>query len=71
MLGDKSASWLAGASYDRMFSNSGYPQRFATQYSMNGGVTKLNTFDPEGINDTMRKMVVHHTLADAQNRKWN
>lgn len=71
LLGKKSASWLAGASYDRMFANSGYPQRFATQYSMMGGVTKLSQVDTEGINDTMRKIVVRTTLAEAQNRKWD
>lgn len=71
LVGKKDESWLAGASYDRMLFNSGYPQRFATQYSMMGGQTKLSRFDPNGINDTERKTVVHKTLIEAQNRKWN
>lgn len=71
LLGKKSESWLAGASYDRMLYNSGYAQRFATQYSMMGGVTKLSKVDTAGINDTERKAVVRKTLKEAQDRKWD
>lgn len=71
LLGKKSESWLAGASYDRMLYNSGYAQRFATQYSMNGGVTKLSKVDSHGINDSQRKAVVRKTLKEAQDRKWD
>lgn len=71
LLGKKSASWLAGASYDRMLANCGYRQRFATQYKIYGGVTSLSKVDVEHINDTERKTLVHKTLADARNKKWN
>lgn len=70
MLGQKSAAWLAGASYDRMLVNAGLPQRFATQYSINLGQTILTRVDTGGINDTERKAVVRVTLQEARDRKW-
>lgn len=70
ILGSKDSSWLAGASYDRMLFQSGHPQRFATQYSIMAGVTKLSRYDTTLINDTMRKLVVHHTLDFAIERKF-
>lgn len=71
LLGQKSASWLAGASYDRMLVNAGLPQRFATQYSIDFGVTSLTRVDSDGINDTERRAVVHLTLQQARDRKWD
>lgn len=71
MLGQKSAAWLAGASYDRMLVNAGLPQRFATQYSINLGKTTLTRVDTDGINDTERKAVVRVTLQEARDRKWD
>ncbi|MBS1705832.1 MAG: hypothetical protein JST40_08155 [Armatimonadetes bacterium] len=71
LLGDKSASWLAGASYDRMLDHSGHPQRFATQYWIANNKYTLSTYDPKWINDTERKAVVHVTLDEAINRKWD
>lgn len=72
ILGHKSAAWLSGASYDRMLVNSGYPQRFGTQYSANAGEKfSLSRFDPQWINDTERKLVVKLTLKQSQNRKLN
>jgi len=70
LFGHQSSAWLAGASYDRMFSNSGYAQRFATQYSIRGGKTTLSRFEPAWINDSIRKLVVRVTLQEAQNRKF-
>lgn len=71
MLGDKRSAWLAGASYDRMLINSGHPQRFTTQYSLSNGVTTLQWFDPERINDTIRVAVVKKTLAQAKAVKFD
>ncbi len=69
-LGKASESWLAGASYDRMLSNCGYHQRFATQYFSIGQVFKLNKVDTDYINDTERKLVVRKTLQEAKDMKW-
>jgi hypothetical protein len=70
LLGNKSAAWLAGASFDRMLTNCGYPQRFATQYSFDvGSSVTLTRVDTHWINDTERKLVVKLTLDEARNRK--
>ncbi|MBS1708753.1 MAG: hypothetical protein JSS65_08540 [Armatimonadetes bacterium] len=72
LLGKRTASWLAGASYDRMLVNVGIPQRFATQYgNANGGPIKLQRYETRAINDTERKLIVRVTLEQAKNRKWN
>jgi hypothetical protein len=71
ILGNANSSWLSGASYDRMLSHSGHAQRFATQYSIAPGGYALDWFDPDRINDTERKAVVHLTLEQAKNRKFN
>ncbi len=66
ILGNKAASWLAGASYDRMLLSASYPQAFATQYFWNW---HLQEFSTDGVNDRMRKAVVHLTLAESQDRE--
>jgi hypothetical protein len=71
LLGRKEAAWLAGASYDRMLSNSGYQQRFGTQYAISGGQVRLMRVDETYINDTERRLVVRVTLAEARDRKWD
>lgn len=72
MLGNANGAWLAGASYDRMLSNSGFPQRFATQYSgAIGGKFSLSRYDAQWINDTERVMIVKKTLKQALSRKFN
>lgn len=72
LLGKRSASWLAGASYDRMLVNVGIPQRFATQYgNAGGGPIKLQRYETKAINDTERKLIVRVTLEQAKNRKWD
>jgi hypothetical protein len=65
VLGDGDATWLAGATYDRMMLSASYPQRFATQF-LNGN---LETVGNDGINDTMRKAVVHVTIEDARRQE--
>ena len=70
LFGHKSSSWLAGASYDRMFSNSGYAQRFTTQYSSRAGKMILSKYEPAWMNDSIRKLVVRVTLQEAQNPKF-
>lgn len=67
LLGDKSASWLCGASYDRMLLSASYPQRFCTQFM--GIPAKLQTYTNVGINDTMRLAVCHRSLAQAKERE--
>ncbi len=71
MLGKRDASWLAGASYDRMLVNCGIPQRFATQYGGFGGYIKLQRYEAAMMNDTERKLIVRMTLEQAKNRKWD
>lgn len=72
LLGMRSASWLVGASYDRMLVNVGIPQRFATQYgNAGGGPVKLQRYETRAINDTERKLMVRTTLEQAKNRKWD
>ncbi len=71
ILGNPKAAWLSGASYDRMLSHSGHPQRFTTQYQMGPGGYELSWFDPERINDAIRTAVVKVTLERAKNRKWD
>jgi len=72
LLGKRTASWLAGASYDRMLVNVGIPQRFATQYgNAGGGPIKLQRYETKAINDTERKLIVRVTLEQAKNRKWD
>ncbi|HWA84282.1 MAG TPA: hypothetical protein VG820_12635 [Fimbriimonadaceae bacterium] len=66
ILGSKTASWLAGASYDRMLMSASYPQAFATQYFWNW---KLQEYTNVGVNDRMRTAVVHLTLAQAKDRE--
>jgi len=70
LLGKRTASWLAGASYDRMLVHCGIPQRFATQYGGVGGVTRLQRVETWGINDTERKRIVRTTLEEARKRKF-
>lgn len=70
ILGDARASWLAGASYDRMLSHSGHPQRFATQYTMGPNGYELEWFDEGRINDTIRVAVVRKTLEQAKAVKF-
>jgi hypothetical protein len=65
VLGSESASWLAGATYDRMMLSASYPQRFATQFLNNS----LEPVAGEGINDTIRRAVVHGTLDDARRQE--
>ncbi len=70
LLGKRSASWLAGASYDRMLVHCGIPQRFATQYGGVSGVTRLQRVETWGINDSERKRIVKVTLEEARKRKF-
>lgn len=65
LLGNKDA-WLAAASYDRMLLSANYPQRFATQYD---GEMALKEFTTDGINDRMRKTVMHKTLEESKARQ--
>jgi len=65
VLGSEDATWLAGATYDRMMLAASYPQRFATQF-LNGNLEAVGT---DGINDTMRRAVVHGTLDDARKQE--
>lgn len=65
LLGNKDA-WLAAASYDRMLMSANYPQRFATQFD---GEMTLRDFTTEGINDRMRKTVMHKTLEESKARQ--
>lgn len=65
VLGADDAMWLAGATYDRMLRSASYPQRFATQF-LNG---TLEAVSSDGINDTMRRAVVHSTLEDARKQE--
>jgi len=65
-LGSKKASWLAGASYDRMLRSASYLQPFATQYE---GNWHMQPYTNEGVNDRMRKAVVHLDLAQALDRE--
>jgi len=65
VLDDGDATWLAGAAYDRMMLSASYPQRFATQF-LNG---TLESVSNDGINDTMRRAVVHGTLDDARKQE--
>ena len=72
LLGKRTSSWLAGASYDRMLINVGIPQRFATQYgNAGGGPVTLQRYETRAINDTERKLIVRVTLEQAKNRKWD
>lgn len=71
ILGNVKAAWLSGASYDRMLSHSGHPQRFTTQYQMGPSGYELSWYDPERINDAIRTAVVKVTLEQAKNRKWD
>lgn len=64
--GRNEASWLAGASFDRMLLSASYPQRFNTQFISDGqGKMVMQRYTTEGVNDTMRKAVVHKTLAES------
>lgn len=66
LLGSKTASWLAGASYDRMLLSASYLQAFDTQFQGNWHIREFTT---AGINDRMRLAVVHLTLAQSQDRE--
>ncbi|MBV6459609.1 MAG: hypothetical protein HONBIEJF_02759 [Fimbriimonadaceae bacterium] len=70
LLGNKRASWLASATYDRMLRSAGHPQRFGTQY---GGVigmpVTLQPVDTRGIGDAQRKAMGVPTLDEAKARK--
>lgn len=66
LLGSKTASWLAGASYDRMLLSASYLQAFDTQFQGNWHIREFTTV---GINDRMRMAVVHLTLAQSQDRE--
>jgi hypothetical protein len=65
VLGSEDASWLAGATYDRMMLAAGYQQRFATQFLNNS----LEPVASNGIGDAVRKAVVHGTLDDARRQE--
>ena len=71
LLGKRSASWLAGASYDRMLVNCGIPQRFGTQYGSAGSSFRLQRYETWGINDAERTRIVRTTLEQATKRKFN
>lgn len=64
ILGAKSGSWLAAASYDRMLLNMGHRQRFGTQYYMVGGKTILSPIDETLMNETQRLTVGRRKLSD-------
>ncbi|MEI7576860.1 MAG: hypothetical protein WCK51_08200 [Armatimonadota bacterium] len=64
ILGAKSGSWLAAASYDRMLLNMGHRQRFGTQYYMVGGKTLLSPIDETMMNETQRFTVGRRKLSE-------
>jgi hypothetical protein len=71
LLGNKAASWIAGAAYDRMMLRGSYPQRFGTQFYIINGKTIFDNIDESAINDTMRKAVIRKTLKDVREQKFN
>ncbi|MBS1724834.1 MAG: hypothetical protein JSS66_17975 [Armatimonadetes bacterium] len=70
LLGNKDASWIAGASYDRMMLAASYPQRFGTQYFSLGDKWEFDMIDTSLINDTERVAVIRKTLEQARNQKF-
>ncbi|MBS1719115.1 MAG: hypothetical protein JST35_01575 [Armatimonadetes bacterium] len=66
LRGKKSASWIAGASYDRMMLSASYPQRFGTQFMMSGSKYIFDTIDTSMTNDRQRKAVIRKTLDEAK-----
>jgi hypothetical protein len=66
LRGKRSASWIAGASYDRMMLSASYPQRFGTQFMMSGSKYSFDTIDTTMTNDRQRKAVIRKTLDEAK-----
>ena len=62
-LGDTSAVWLLGRSYDRMLLSMGHRQRLNTQYG--GAETKMLPLDTTAVNDRIRLALGSRRLADA------
>ncbi|MEQ1822070.1 MAG: hypothetical protein ABL949_06155 [Fimbriimonadaceae bacterium] len=71
LLGNKSASWIAGAAYDRMMLRGSYPQRFGTQFYITNGKAIFDNIDESVMNDSMRKAVIRKTLKEAREQKFN
>lgn len=63
--GEISATWIAGASYDRMMVSASYPQRFGTQFRSTGDKITFDTIDISMTNDRERKIVIRKTLDEA------
>jgi hypothetical protein len=66
LRGKKSASWIGGATYDRMMLSASYPQRFGTQFMMSGSKYSFDTIDTIMTNDRQRKAVIRKTLDEAK-----
>jgi hypothetical protein len=62
-LGDTSAVWLLGRSYDRMLLSMGHRQRLNTQYG--GADSKLRPLDTTAVNDRIRLALGSRRLSDA------
>ncbi len=64
ILGEKSAGWLAAASYDRMLLNMGHRQRFGTQSYMTNGKMFFSPIDEAMMTETTRFTVGRVKLSD-------
>lgn len=65
--GVEEAKWLAAASEDRFLMNIGRPQRFGTQYRIDGTDGKWSLYDVgEGVTDSVRRGFNVPPLSEAQ-----
>ena len=66
-LGEKRARWLAAASYDRWLIGQGQPQKYGTQYRLDGAKPMLYPVNPATTDDERVRWGVP-TLAEAERR---
>jgi hypothetical protein len=69
--GNKDATWLSAASFDRLMQGVGQPQIFGTQFKGTGpdSLWTQDPIDPDLIPDTVRKVFDVPTLAENQARR--